>query len=297
MKNTTLAKFGIKVAVFYFSLAGFCQTIHAQSEIKLRLVHDTVVVVSMMANDQGPFDFVLDTGTNTTVVDPSVAHQLSLAAIDRIQLNTMNGIQTLTRSSLHTLGAGPAHAENVEVLVQDLAEFRQLDSHIQGVVGQNFLAHFNYLLDYKKHSLRIEAAQEVRNGLDGEQIPMERRENMMIVTSEAQWFGRAKLRLLLDSGANVVVLTRRPSQAVDRSTQQNWLEVTASGETGMQMGRVHSLLVGAQQLHDLPVALPTSQASDTERVEDGLLPTSLFRTLYVNNSEGFVEFNPRVKKN
>jgi predicted aspartyl protease len=251
----------------------------------------------MMANDQGPFDFVLDTGTNTTVVDPSVARQLSLTAIDRIQLNTMSGVQTLTRSALHTLSAGPAHAENVEVLVQGLAEFRQLDSHIQGVVGQNFLAHFNYLLDYKKRSLRIEAAQEVRDGLDGEQIPMERRENMMIVTSEAKWFGRAKLRLLLDSGANVVVLTRMPSQALDRSMQQNWLEVTASGETGMQMGRVHSLLVGLQQLHDLPVALPASRASDAERVEDGLLPTSLFRTLYVNNSEGFVEFNPRVKKN
>lgn len=297
MKNTTLAKFAITVAVFYFTLAGFSQSIHAQSEIKVRLVHDTVVVVSLMANDQGPFDFVLDTGTDTTAVDPSVARQLSLVSKDRIELATMNGVQTLNRSFLRTLAVGSAHVENVEVLVQDLAEFRKLDSHIQGVVGQNFLAHFNYLLDYKKHSLRIEAAQEVQDGLDGEQIPMERRENMMIVTSEAQWFGRAKLRLLLDSGANVVVLTRRPSQALDRSTQQNWLEVTASGETGMQMGRVHSLLVGAQQLHDLPVALPASRASDAERVEDGLLPTALFRTLYVNNSEGFVEFNPKMKKN
>ena len=51
MKNTTLAEFAIKVTVFYFSLAGFCQSIHAQSEIKVRLVHDTVVVVSMVANE------------------------------------------------------------------------------------------------------------------------------------------------------------------------------------------------------------------------------------------------------
>jgi predicted aspartyl protease len=295
MKNTTLAKFAIRVAVFYFSLAGFSQSIHAQSEIKVRLVHDTVVVVSMMANDQGPFDFVLDTGTDTTAVDPSVARQLSLVAKDRIELATMNGVQTLNRSFLRSLAVGSAHVENVEVLVQDLAVFRQLDSHIQGVVGQNFLAHFNYLLDYKRHSLRIEVAKEIRDGLEGDATPVEYRQDMMMVASEAQ--GQAKLRLILDTGANFVVLTRAPSQALDRSAQQNWLEVTGSGESGMQVGHVRTLKVGSEQFRDIAVALPPAQAADAERVEDGLLPTAMFKALYVNNSESFVMFNPRVKKN
>jgi predicted aspartyl protease len=297
MKNTKCKKILIRLAAFYFILAGFCQTVDAQSEVRFRLAHDTVIVVSLMANDQGPFDFVLDTGTDTSVVDPSVARQLSLAPLGQIELNTMSGVQTLTRSSLRTLAVGPAHVENVEVLVQDLAELRNVDSHIRGIVGQNFLSHFNYLLDYRKHSLRIELAHEVRDAIDGESVPMDRRENMMIVPSEAQSRGNAKLRLLLDSGANLVVLTRKSSQGLDRAAQGNWIETTSSGQQGMQVGHVRALTVGSQKFHDIAVALPEAQAADEERVEDGLLPTALFNSLYVNNQDGFLMFNPRVKKN
>jgi predicted aspartyl protease len=297
MKNTAFARFAIQATVFYFTLPGFCQSIHAQSDIRFRLVHDTVIVVSLTANDQGPLDFVLDTGTDTSVVDPAVARQLSLVSQGQIELNTLAGVQTLTRSSLRTLAAGVAHAENVEVLVQDLAEFRKLDSHIQGIAGQNFLSQFNYLLDYRKRALRIELGREIRDNIDGDPVSLERRENMMIVPSEAQSRGGAKLRLLLDSGANLVVLTRKPSQALDQATHQNWLEVTSSGQAGMQVGHVRALTVGSQKFHDIAVALPAPQAADADRVEDGLLPTSLFNAMYINNREGFVVFNPRAKKN
>jgi hypothetical protein len=45
----------------------------------------------------------------------------------------------------------------------------------------------------------------------------------------------------------------------------------------------------------LTAALPATEPA--ERIGDGLLPTALFQTLYVNNRDGFVVFNPRMKKN
>jgi hypothetical protein len=63
------------------------------------------------------------------------------------------------------------------------------------------------------------------------------------------------------------------------------------------MGRVRTLTVGSQQFRDIMVALPASQPPDAERLDNGLLPTSLFKTLYVNSREGFVVLNPRAKKN
>jgi predicted aspartyl protease len=297
MKNTRTAKIATGVAVFYFTLAGFCQSIHAQSEIKLRLVHDTVVVVSLMANDQGPFDFVLDTGTNTTIVDPSLASRLSLVTLDHIQLSTLSGTQTVIRSSMRTLRAGPADVENLEVLVQDLSEVRRVDSHIQGIVGQNFLSHFNYLLDYRKRALQIEVASEIRDAVEGEPVRVEVTENKMIVPSEVQSRGDAKLRLLLDSGANMVTLIHKSSQSLGTSVLGSWLELTASGQAGLRVGRVPTLAIGPEKFHDITVALPDAQSSDSERVEDGMLPMSLFRAIYVNNQEGFVVLNPRMKKN
>ncbi len=295
MKSTRFAGFAIRVALFYCIAAGVCHSIRAQSEIHFRQVHDTLVVVSMMANGDGPFDFVLDTGADTTVVDPSLASKLSLVPLSHAQRTSLVGVQALTVSSLTTLATGPAHVESLPVLVQDLAELRKMDAHIQGIAGQDFLSHFNYLLDYRKHVVRIELASEIRESVEGSPVPMEAIEHRMIVVSDAQSRGRAKLRLLLDSGANSVVLLRGASQALNIPVQENGVELTSNGQVGLQVGRVHMLTVGSHQFRDIAVALTTVQPR--ERIGDGLLPTALFQSLYVNNREGFVVFNPRLRKN
>ena len=297
MKNKRNHRMGIAAAVFYFTFAGFCQSIQAQSQMKFRLVHDTVVIVTLTANDEGPFDFVLDTGTNTSIVDPSLARRLSLAALDRIQLTTLGGTQTVVRSSLRTLAAGPAHVENVEILVQDLSELRGVDSRIQGIVGQNFLSHFNYLLDYRNRSLRIEQGAEIRETIAGDPVRVEVSDDKMLVASEVQSRGEAKLRLLLDSGASMVTLVHKPALALDGATRESWLELSASGQAGWKVGRIRALLVGPEKFHHLDVALPDAQPADAERIEDGVLPTALFKAIYVNNRDSFVVFNPRIKKN
>jgi len=295
MKKATLARLAITAAVFYFMVGGICQSIQAQSEIRFRLVHDTLVVVSLTANGQGPFDFVLDTGADTTIVDPSLANTLSLVSTGSLQQTTLASTQTLTRSSIRSMAIGGGRVENVPVLVEDLGGLRNMDGRIEGIAGQNFLAHFNYLLDYRKHSVRIEQADEIQQALDGDRVPMDRGDHRMIVASEAQSVGRAKLRLLLDSGANTVVLLPAASHALNLSAQESGVETTSSGEVGLHVGRVHALTVGSQQLHEIAVALAST--APAEQIGDGLLPTALFQSLYVNNREGFVVLNPHAKKN
>jgi predicted aspartyl protease len=297
MKNKLSPKMVIAAAVFYFTFVGFCQSIQAQTQTRIRLVHDTVAIVSLTANGQGPFDFILDTGTNSTIVDPSIARRLSLALRDRIQLSTLGGTQTVTRSSLRTLAAGTAEVEDVEVLVQDLSELRRVDSNVQGIVGQNFLSHFNYVLDYRNRSLQFELGGEIRGTLADDPVRVEVSEDKMLVASEVQSRGEARLWLLLDSGANMITLLRKPALALDGPTRQDWLELSASGQAGWKVDRMRALQVGTEKFHDVNVALPDTQPSDAERIEDGVLPTALFNAVYVNNREGFVVFNPRMKKN
>lgn len=85
-----------------------------------------------------------------------------------------------------TIAAGPAHVDNLPVLIQDLFELRKLDPQIEGIVGQDFLSHFNYLLDYRRHSLRFERYDEIRTGIDGDILPMETSDNKMRVAVEVQ---------------------------------------------------------------------------------------------------------------
>jgi len=203
----------------------------------------------------------------------------------------------VTRSSLRVLAAGSARAENVRVLVQALAELRKLDSHIEGIVGQNFLLRFNYLLDYRKHSLRFEVAHEIRDAIEGTRVPIEVSENKMMVISEAQSIGHAKLLLQLDSGASSVVLIRKTSRALKLPIEDAGQESTSSGQVGFLVGHLQSLTIGSQQFHDIVVAMPATPSDDADRIEDGLLPTFLFQSIYVNNRETFVVFNSRNKMN
>ena len=296
MKNTWNAGLAIRIALFYFTAAGICQNVQAQSEVRFRQVRDCIIVVSVMADNKGPFDFVLDTGADTTIVDPSLASKLSLTPPPAgVQQTTLAGVRTLNRVSMATLAVGPAHVENLPVLVQDLAGLRKMDSHVEGVAGQDFLSHFNYLLDYRRHSIRFEQDAEIQGGVEGDRVPIEGGEHRMIVASEAQSVNRAKLHLLLDSGANSVVLLPSASQSLSLSVQKNEIEATSAGQVELHVGVVRALTVGSQQFHDITVALSASEPA--ERIGDGLLPTVLFHALYVNNHDGFVVLNPQPRKN
>ena len=290
MGNTILAQVVVRTALFYFTFGGICQTIHAQSEIRFRLVHNTVVIVSLTAGRQGPFDFVLDTGADTTIVDPSISVQLSFLPLDQVSQTTLARVRTLRRGLIPILSLGTANAENVMVLVQDLAEVRKLDPGVEGIAGQSFLSHFNYLLDYRRRRLRVEQANEIEKSLKGDHVAIKAVGNRMLIDSVGQSRKQAELLLLLDSGANSLVLLRTASQMLDIPAKQIGLETTTDGHVEVAVGYIKKLTIGSQQFRDVPVALPRSE--EVGRIEDGLLPMALFQAVYVNNRNGFAVFNP-----
>lgn len=295
MKDRSYSGLILRAALLYFTVLGGCQSIRAQSKIHFRLVHNTLIVIPVMAGQDGPFDFVLDTGADTTVVDPSIALRLSMASGGSVQQSTLAGVQTLRTGLIPNLSIRSVQAMDVPVLVQDLSQLRKMDSRIVGIAGEDFLSRFNYILDYDRCILRFERNNEIQDSLEGDRLAIEIDNNRMFVRSEAQSRSHANLRLLLDSGANTVVLLHAASQSLRLRLQTYGVETTSSGHVGLQVARIDRLIVGSEKFHDLPVALPAAEPS--EHIGDGLLPTVLFHTLYVNSRERFVMLNPQSKKN
>ena len=74
------------------------------------------------------------------------------------------------------------------------------------------------------------------------------------------------------------------------------MELTSSGAVGLKGRPDRAACAWPQQhFHGVAAALPI--VDPAERIGDGLLPTALFQSFYVNNREGFVIVNPRGKKN
>lgn len=284
----------IGIALFGLAAAAACRNLQAESELHFRLVDGNLIVITLNSGSGVGVDFVLDTGTDTTVIEPAIARKMSFVEADRIEVVSLSGSRAVLRGSIPRLSVGHSRVDDLQVLLQELPELRRLDPRIAGILGQNFLAHFNYILDYRRQVVRFESENEVRDTIDGERVAIESKDHRMVVASEAQSGASAGLRLVLDSGADSLVLFRAASQTLNVPRQSPSLQVVSGGEVKMQAGRVNLLTVGSDKLHEVTAILP--DVDPVAALCDGLLPTILFRALYVNNHDNYVVFNPRTRK-
>jgi hypothetical protein len=62
------------------------------------------------------------------------------------------------------------------------------------------------------------------------------------------------------------------------------------GFANLRFGALRTLKIGGREFHNLDVVEAARPKLESE--SDGLLPASLFDSLYVSNSGGYVVFNP-----
>jgi len=249
--------------------------------VPFRLMKNDVVAIEVSVNREGPFLFMLDTGTSTTLVSLELAQRLSLAPLDRVRLVTPGGARLVARARLESLAVGSAAVVDPFVVCVDFGPLRDAAGPIDGVLGQNFLERFNYTVDYERRLLKFDEAGA--SPPVGSRVPLECSRGRVLIKANGA-------RLVLDSGADNLVLfesrRRKPALPVERSFDAGRL-ATSAGTGFVRTGWVPFLTVGGETFRDLPAAL-VSSASGEERAEDGLLPTRLFRFLYFNHREGYV---------
>src|SRR5207302_6921333 len=108
------------VLILLFSCCGIFSSAapHPESNtnthLRVRTIADYLMVVSVSINDRGPFDFLIDTGTNTTLIDPQLATELGLQPKDRLKLASLASATDVSRYYFQTFRVGPASVSNQE---------------------------------------------------------------------------------------------------------------------------------------------------------------------------------------
>ncbi|MEP7341175.1 MAG: aspartyl protease family protein [Acidobacteriota bacterium] len=289
MRTRLISKFTAWAALLCLEGIGFADPVN----FTLRRGH--LIVIPVTINGMGPHDFLLDTGASTTLLTPEFARQLRLRPIDRIELVTVAGSQILVRSELERVTVGAQTATDVEVLISELREVRAAGSNIQGVLGQNFMARFNYLIDYGAQRLEFEASDELETRLCGARLPLEERAGRWLVTiSVIQKDWQQHWRFVPDTGVATLLMFAREEVALDwvPDTMEARLARTDVGSQQVQQWRVRSLQLGPVKFTDLPVIVLAAAQAGEGRSENGLLPTSLFQRVYFNHRRGYLILNP-----
>src|SRR4051794_3287095 len=136
--------------------------------MKPRLVAGALLIVPVKINQAGPFDFIVDTGSQLNVIDSALAAQLKVKSEVTVGLVTAATVLEASVVVLDSLETGSQRVAKplaavqdlgpIQAAVQDLGPIQAADSRIRGVLGENFLAHFDVLIDYPHGLLCLDEA-------------------------------------------------------------------------------------------------------------------------------------------
>lgn len=257
--------------------------------------HRSMIVVEIRVNGMGPYPFLLDTGATSSAVDPQLSTALALPAAQSARLASWTDTTDVRRVFVQDLSLGPIDSGPLNVLVQPLSEFKAFDSHLRGVLGQDVLLRSNYLIDNRRHLIRFDNDGTLLPELTGDRIsitPVRTRtgdlEPRLISVPVQTSMNAAPLHLLLDSGADMVVLEplSAPPPTVPRGTK--WI-ADGNGKLTSATTFHTRLSVGSDAFSAMAWIGDTGLK---QLVIDGLLPTGSFNQLYIANHDCFVIFDP-----
>ncbi|WP_235522709.1 retropepsin-like aspartic protease, partial [Caulobacter sp. Root342] len=113
---------------------------------------DTAQRLSVKArvNGQGPFDFLVDTGANSSVITAELASQLDLPRGASSNLHSIAGSQSVETAKVATLSVGKRSRANMTVAILPREQLR-----IDGVLGLEWLDRASLLLDFKRRRMTV----------------------------------------------------------------------------------------------------------------------------------------------
>ena len=267
--------------------------------LRFRLVQRSQVIVPVTINHSGPYDFLVDTGAQITTVDPALAAELHL----RVEGTTgFVGVGFRSRPSfahLDTVEAGSHALANLLVVIQNMEHLQTADPRIRGIIGGNFLEHFDVLIDYAHTILCLDNAKVMQPQIKGKHIALVtpphpeggvlHTEPLIISVHLSGIPGRPLLQLL-DSGTNVPLLYDSGKDMAGGFSVST--PIRDRGPDGAE--RVFGVLppqdmqIGTLTFHQISFVTPAAR-KDIPKVEvDGLLPTAIFRCVYISYADRFV---------
>jgi predicted aspartyl protease len=268
--------------------------------VPVQTLRGYLMVVGVTVNDRGPFSFLVDTGTNTTLIDPALAQELKLAPADRMTLGSMGKSVPAARYFLKGFRVGPASVSHLEALAVPLPQLWALDSRIRGVLGMNFLLQFSFLLDYERQRLEIFPFPELAQAPEGARLHAEINDWRLLIPVGSKASPRGMWKLTLDSGiSELLVFADRMDWSeggFDRCAQASCLMHVSSNLSSQSAPavRVHEMSIADTSMHDVPVVVLRDNSAKPADPSDGLLPASMFGSVFFDRTDASVVFSPRL---
>jgi predicted aspartyl protease len=243
------------------------------ADMSMLNVKPAPVFADVYIGASGPYRFLVDTGSQTSVIDPELAARLQLKPEFRIEIVTPQSTEIVPGAKVN-LRLNDRVLPQTEFVFQDVTQARYGDSSVQGVLGQNALAAFDFTLSPATGRLEDTSERPA-----GDVVPFFEIEGRIAVKVR---MGKENLILMLDSGATNVVLFRLPAAMAKVHSVPTTLTTIEGARSVVPTCWSADMFLGDHmRIGMLPAAIV--QAVGGSQVE-GLLPVSIFKKVHVDQS-------------
>lgn len=231
---------------------------------------DDRLTVPVTVNGQGPFDFVVDSGADRSVLSAPLADRLGLAPGPNVLVHGVGGSQITHTARVDDLVVGDTRLSSVNLPVLPPERVGA-----DGLLGVDILEGRNVIMDFRKRKLEIRRS---RSSLDFVRLPRE----VSVMADDR--FGRltiadcrvagAKALAFIDSGGGVSIGNMALSRAIaTRRRRHDDVSparlLTASGEISVGEYRIApSLTLGDLRMTNVPIAFADLHIFDIWRLND-----------------------------
>ncbi len=266
--------------------------------VPFQIVNRHQILVAVSVNRSGPYSFLFDTGTQVTIVDLSLAAELHLSGNGSANVASAGSQSSASFSQVDLLEVGSHAATNQAVLVYDLRNMNFANHAVRGILGEDFLERYDVLIDNAHRLLCIDDSASMRASVKGPRVALELSAQSAdgqplpsrLIVAASLSDGMRPIRLKLDSGADYSLLyNARQFMAL---AQFPTASLQGSGVDGAQ--RAFAALppqeVKIGSVYMPKVAFITRQGAENNTTVaklDGLLPTGLFRRVFIDHADHF----------
>jgi predicted aspartyl protease len=239
--------------------------------VKLQVREGRPIVDGVYVNGHGPYRFLVDTGANVNLIETGLARKIGMSTTSQTALTSAAGKVQVSESDGNEVTLDSTEANDQKFVISGLDAIHNSSPDVQGVLGEWFLARFDYTLDL--HRKRLEFGKQDRTGTRSTFKMINARP--VVSTSLGD--------LALDSGAARVTLFGIRADGGD--FRMEFRTVAGAQKIGVASGK--PLVIDGRRIwNGDALAIP----GRPEPGVDGLLPLALFTAVYVCNSEGYVIF-------
>jgi len=225
---------------------------------------DARMTVPVRIGTNGPFRFLIDTGSQNTVVAISIAERLALKPDSRAMIISVAGSRMADTVVLDEIGLGRRSYYGLVAPLLDRG-----DIGADGIIGLDGLQGQRVLMDFNRNIIAVDEARRL-GGNDGFEIVVEaRKRSGQLIMTDAVIDG-VHVSVVIDTGAEGTIGNRALQRALSNRPVVAQAQLTSvTGHTiTADLGVGRKLRLGGMDISNLPLAFtdtPAFAALELER--------------------------------